>query len=124
MKTKNLIVIGGILVILYVMIGSDFVGFYFGGKDAILNTGENINRICNNNGACPQEIDGWVEVRQGMLRKDKMLYYFPAPDNDERGDAGPKPQTFRIVYSMNIPDHWFEVQGGIGKQLTSGWESR
>ena len=33
-------------------------------------------------------------------------------------------QTFKLVYCFFMPDNWFEVQGGVGKKVTSGWTGR
>jgi len=110
--------------IFYAMIGSQFVNFYFGGKESILSAGEEINKLCNEQGACPQKLIGWNEERGGLLRKGSMLYFFPADNNSEAKDDNLGPQTFKIVYVMPMPDNWFEVRGGVGKEVDSSWESR
>jgi len=124
MRIRNIVIIVFIFLIFYFTVGFNFAEFYFGGKDAILNAGEKINKLCNDNGACPQEINGWQEKGQGRLGKDKMLYLIPISNSNKNSENNIKPQTFRIVYTMTIPDNWFEVQGGVGKQVTSSWKSR
>jgi len=110
--------------IFYAMIGSQFVDFYFGGKESILSAGEEINKLCNEQGACPQKLIGWNKERDGLLRKGSMLYFFSTDKNFEEKDDNSGPQTFKIVYVMTMPDNWFEVRGGVGRELASGWESR
>lgn len=124
MKTRNILIVGTVFLIFYAMAGSQLAGFYFGGKKAILAAGEEINKLCNEQGACPQTLSGWREQREGLLRKDSMLYFLPAEKPGDGNKGKPGPQSFRIVYSMPMPDNWFEVQGGVGKKVSSGWKSR
>lgn len=124
MKIKNIVIIGSIFLIFYAMVGSQLVNFYFWGKKSILSTGEEINNLCNEQGVCPKKLIGWHEERAGLLRKDSMLYFYSTDKDSEVKDDNLGPQTFRIVYEMPLTDNWFEVQGGVGKEITSGWESR
>jgi hypothetical protein len=112
------------LLILYFTVGFNFAEFYFGGKSKILEAAGHINKLCNNNGSCPQTLEGWQVAENGRLRKDKMLYFVITTDRREGIEKSKEPQAFRMIYVMTIPDHWFEVQGGVGKQVTSGWKSR
>ena len=123
-KTLNLGIVAAILAILYFTMGFSFVEFYFGGKDNTLHVAEAINKLCNDNGVCPETLDGWQPVRKGVQRKDQLLYFAADGDRNETASSNPKPQTFRLVYSTTLPDHWFEAQGGVGKQVNSGWKSR
>lgn len=122
----NTLIIGSILVILYSIVGHNYVRFYYGGKTEILEIATVINELCGSNRSCPLAIDGWQALhgnRDG-LRKGSM-FYFPAPGegNKESGQSK-KHQEFTLVYSFFEPDHWFEVQGGVDKKVTSGWKSR
>jgi hypothetical protein len=129
MKKKsivNILIISSILLILYFFVGHDFVKFYVGGKAEILNTAAEINKQCNADGACPTSLEGW-QVRRDeplMLSKGNMLYFVTTDKEDKDGDKGMKNQSFKLVYRFFMPDDWFEVQGGVGKQVISGWKSR
>lgn len=124
MKIQNIVVIGLILALLYIFIGQVFVNFYFGGKEILLATAKEIHTQCNAQATCPQTLEGWSEQRPGVLRKGSMLYFSPLAESPQSKAAKPAPQTFKLVYSMPLPDHWFEVQGGVGHSVTSGWKSR
>jgi hypothetical protein len=129
MKKKavvNTLIIGSILLILYPFVGHDFVKFYCGGKTEILEAGTHINKLCNADGSCPEILEGWQVWISGSktLFKDNMMYYVTPGEAGKQNDNGKKHQEFRLVYRFFMPDHWFEVQGGVGKQVTSGWKSR
>ncbi len=129
MKKKtvlNTLIIGSILLILYSFLGHDFVKFYFGGKTEILEAAAHINKLCNANGSCPTTLKGWQVWRSGSetLFKDNMLYFVTPGERSKDSDKSKKHQTFRLVYRFFMPDHWFEVQSGVGKKVTSGWKSR
>jgi hypothetical protein len=121
-KTVNLLIVGFILLIVYTFVGQDFVSFYFGGKTDLVETATRINQLCNANGACPTTLDGWQPRHSGrpMLSKGKLLYILPSGE----GPAAGEPQSFRLVYSFFMPDHWFEARGGVGRQVTADWQSR
>ena len=124
MKPANIFVVGSILLILYAFIGHAFVEFYFGGKTEILNAGVQFNNLCNANGACPLTLEGW-KGENGRLNKGRMLYIVPRVQGSEDNEKNTKPQTFKLIYRMAFPpDTWFEVQGGVGKNVTSGWTGR
>jgi len=129
MKKKtvvNTLIIGSILLILYFFVGHDFVKFSFGGKTEILEAGAHINKLCNSNGSCPKTLEGWQVWRSGSetLFKDNMLYFVAPGGGSKDSGKSKKHQEFRLVYRFNLPDHWFEVQGGVGKKVTSGWKTR
>lgn len=129
MKKKsvlNILIIGSVLLILYFFVGHGFVKFYVGGKAEILNTAAEINKQCNANGACPTSLEGWRVRRDEplMLSKGNMLYFVTTDKEDKDNDKGMKNQSFKLVYHFFMPDDWFEVQGGVGKQVISGWKSR
>ena len=119
----NSLVAGSILLILYVFVGHNFVKFYTGGKAKIIEAGTQINKLCNTNGACPTTMSGWHPSfsNSEILYKDNMVY---SVSSDEGTNKEKKHQTFRLVYSFIMPDDWFEVQGGVGEPVTSGWKSR
>lgn len=125
MKTiVNTLIIGSILLILYFFIGHGFVKFYFGGKKEILQTAALINNLCNESGSCPLMLENW-EAENGKLRKGRILYITTPIPGNENNEKSLKPQSFRLIYVMNFPtDDWFEVQGGVGKKVTSGWTGR
>lgn len=122
----NTLIVSSIFLILYTFVGHDFVKYYFGGKAEMLNAAEHINELCNANGECPTSLEGWRQLGKGgdRLTKGSMLYLItPARGGD--GDKKSKGhQTFRLVYRFFMPDDWFEVQGGVGEKITSGWKSR
>lgn len=125
MKTAaNTLIISSILFLSYLFIGQGFVEFHFGGKKEMLQTAALINNLCNANGSCPFMLEGW-EGEHGRLRKGRILY-IPTPiPGSENNEKGRKPQSFRMIYVMTFPpDDWFEVQGGVGKKVTSGWTGR
>ena len=129
MKKKtvlNALLIGSILLICYYFAGHHFATFYFGGKTAMLETAAHINKLCNTNGTCPTTLEGWQVRRNGSetLFKDNMLYFVTSGEGGKDSDQRKKHQSFRLVYRFLIPDDWFEVQGGVGKKVTSGWKSR
>ncbi|MRR57067.1 MAG: hypothetical protein EG824_02465 [Deltaproteobacteria bacterium] len=127
MKMKTIVktlIISSILLMLYLFIGHDFVKFYFGGKKEILQTAALINDLCNASGSCPLMLESW-EGENGRLRKGRMLYMTTPIPGSENNEKSLKPQSFRLIYVMNFPtDDWFEVQGGVGKKVTSGWTGR
>jgi hypothetical protein len=54
-----------------------------------------------------------------------MLYMTTPLPGSEHNEMSRKPQSFRLIYVMTFPtDDWFEVQGGVGKKVTSGWTGR
>ena len=125
MKTVvNTLIISFILLILFLFIGQGFVEFYFGGKKEILQTAVLINNLCNANGSCPLMLENW-EGENGRLRKGRKLYITTPIPGSENNEKSLKPQAFRLIYVMTFPaDDWFEVQGGVGKKVTSGWTGR
>ena len=129
MKKKtvlNTLIIGSILLIPYFFVGHDFVKFYVGGRAEMLEAAAGINKQCNANGACPTILEGWHErsSRKGILFKGNMLYFVASDSGDNNSDNSKQHQSFRLVYRFFMPDDWFEVQGGVDKQVTSGWKSR
>ncbi|MRR18180.1 MAG: hypothetical protein EG826_17190 [Deltaproteobacteria bacterium] len=127
MKMKTLVkvlIIGLILLISYIFIGHGFVEFYFGGKKEILQTAVVINNLCNANGSCPLKLENW-EGENGKLRKGRNLYIATPVPGSESNEKSLKPQSFKLIYVMAFPpDDWFEVQGGVGRKITSGWTGR
>jgi len=127
MKLKtvvNTLIISSILLTMYLLIGHGFVEFYFGGKKEILQTAALINNLCNAKGSCPLMLESW-EGENGRLRKGQMLYITTPIPGSENNEKSIKPQSFRLIYVMSFPtDDWFEVQGGVGKKVTSGWTGR
>lgn len=127
MKKKtvvNTLIMSSILSMLYLFMGHGFVEFYFGGKKEILQTAALINNLCNANGSCPVRIESW-EGENGRLRKGRILYMTTPVPGRENKEEDLNPQSFRLIYVMTFPpDDWFEVQGGVGKNVTSGWTGR
>jgi len=127
MKKKTVVktlIIGSILLIFYLFIGHGFVEFYFGGKKEILQTAALINDLCNANGSCPLTLENW-EGENGRLRKGRNLYIATPIPGSGNNEKSLKPQSFKLIYVMAFPpDDWFEVQGGVGKKVTSGWSGR
>lgn len=71
-------------------------------------------------------LDGWRKPRSGSatLSRHNMLYFVGTGEEGlNRRDTVPH-DTFRLVYPFFAPDHWYEVQGGIDRAVTSGWKSR
>lgn len=126
MKRKlNIFMIGSIFLLIFAFVGQEFLVFYSGGKSEMLEAGERINKLCNDNGACPASIEGWQKSYLGAyLTKGNMRYYANLGKETKDGGKGENNQTFKMVYSFFMPDDWFEVQGGVGKQVTSGWSGR
>lgn len=98
--------------------------FYLGGKTEILQLAAQINKQCNTNETCPTMLQDWQERRSGVLSRDNMLYFVSSGEDSQVSDKSRQHKSFRLVYSFFMPDDWFEVQGGVGKQLTSGWKNR
>jgi hypothetical protein len=129
MKKKtvlNTLIIGSIFLILYFFVGHDFVKFYFGGKTKILEAAAHINKLCNANGSCPTTLEGWQVWKDGSetLFKDNMLYFVKPDEESKDNDKNKEYRSFRLAYRFFMPDHWFEAQGGVDRQVTSGWKSR
>jgi len=127
MKTVlNTLIIGSLFLILYFFAGHDFVKFYFGGKTEILQAAAHINKLCSADESSPTTLKGWQVWRSGRetLSKDNMLYFVTPGKGSKGSDKSKRHQTFRLVYRFFMPDHWFEVQGGVGKNVASGWKSR
>jgi len=104
--------------------GQGFVAFYLGGKEEILKTATIINSLCNASGSCPVTLEGW-QGESGKLRKGQMLYMTTPVSGSGNNETGLNPQSFRLIYVMSFPtDDWFEVQGGVGKNITSRWTGR
>jgi len=125
MKTVvKTLMISSILLMLYLFIGHGFVEFYYGGKKEILQTADLINNLCNAKGSCLLMLENW-EGENGKLRKGRKLYIATPIPGSENNDKSLKPQSFKLIYVMAFPpDDWFEVQGGVGRKVTSGWTGR
>lgn len=121
----KLLMIVAALLLVYVFAGHDIVRFYAGGKAEILEAGNQINALCNAYGACPTTLDGWETSAAGTsLAKGAMLYFVDAGEGGKGNGIGKKNQTFKLVYRFIMPDDWYEVKGGVGKQVTAGWTGR
>lgn len=127
MKLKTIaktLIVSSILLTLYFFIGHPFVEFYLSGKKEILQTASHINSLCNANGSCPLTLDGW-QGENGRLRKGRFMYMTTPIPESENNDKSLKSRSFKLIYVMAFPtDDWFEVQGGVGKKVTSGWTGR
>ena len=125
MKTVvKTLTIGSVLFMLCLFIGQGIVEFYFSGKKEMLQTAALVNNLCNDNGSCPLLLESW-EGENGRLRKGRMLYMTTPIHGSEKNEKSLKPQSFKMIYVMAFPpDDWFEVQGGVGKEVTSGWTGR
>lgn len=127
MKMKTVVktlTIGSVLFMLCLFIGQGIVEFYFSGKKEMLQTAALVNNLCNDNGSCPLLLESW-EGENGRLRKGRMLYMTTPIHGSEKNEKSLKPQSFKMIYVMAFPpDDWFEVQGGVGKEVTSGWTGR
>lgn len=121
----KLLMIGAVLLLVYVFAGHDVVRFYAGGKSEILEAGKQINALCNAHGACPTTLEGWETSAAGTsLAKGAMLYFVDAGEEGKGDGVGKRNQTFKLVYRFSMPDDWYEVKGGVGKQVTAGWTGR
>lgn len=121
----KLLMIVAALLALYVFVGHDLVRFYASGKAEILEAGNQISVLCNAHGACPTTLEGWEPSAAGTrLAKGSMLYFVDPGEESKGGGIGQKNQTFRLVYRFAMPDDWYEVRGGVGKQVTAGWIGR
>lgn len=124
-KPVTILIILAVLVTLYLFLGHDVVRFYTGGKTEILEAGNQINALCNTNNACPTTLEGWETSAAGTsLAKGAMLYFVDAGEEGKGDGGGKKNQTFKLVYRFVMPDDWYEVKGGVGKQVTAGWTGR
>lgn len=121
---RNTLIAGSILLAIYVLVGHGFVEYFLNGKDEMIKTADQINNLCNANGSCPLTLEGW-SGENGRLRKGQMLYIAAQAQENEIEGMSHKPQSFKLVYVMSVPqDDWFEVQGGVGRSVTSGWAGR
>ena len=121
MKTLiNTIVIGAIIILLYTLVGHDVVKFYLGGKTELLETAANINKLCNEIKSCPNNPEGWQSWGTGNMFSNNNMLYLSFP---HEGGAGKPRQSFKLIYRFFVPE-WFEVQGGVGRELTTAWISR
>ena len=120
----NMLIVGSMLAIVYLVAGRSYVNFHSGGREDLLRIAEQINGQCNANGACPASLKGWQETSAGSLQKGDMLYIVSTGEGDKAGAAAKPHQTFRMIYAFFGPDSWFQAQGGVGKTITSGMVSR
>lgn len=76
----NVVIIGFVLGILYLLVGHSYVTFFISGKSQILEVANRINDLCNSNRECPAEMEGWIPLNDGRggLIKDSMVY-IPLP---------------------------------------------
>jgi len=127
MKKKTVVktlTMGSILLLFCLFMGQGIVEFYFSGKKELLQTAALINDLCNANGSCPLMLESW-DGENGRLRKGRMLYMTTPVPGSENDGKRLKPQTFRLIYVMAFPpDDWYEVHGGVGKKVISGWTGR
>ena len=125
MKPVTILIMLAALMMLYVFAGHDVVTFYAGGKTEILEAGKQITTLCNAQGACPTTLEGWEQSTVGTsLSRGSMLYFVDADEESTDGVARKQHQTFRLVYRFSLPDDWYEVRGGVGKNITAGWAGR
>ncbi len=117
----NTIIIGAIVLLLYSIVGHDFVKFYLGGQAEILETAANINKLCNDAGTCPAQLEGWQPQGDGGMLSNGNLLYLPLPIDGN--DKGKTHQAFKLIYRFFLPE-WFEVQGGVNRELTTEWISQ
>ena len=122
-RILNIVIVGSIAAILYFIVGRGWVEF---DHDEVLKIAADINKLCNENRSCPTKLEGWEVLHEGRsaLKRDMMIYYPISFDEDASTQNSKDYQSFRLVYSFFMPDDWFEVQGGVNKQLTSGQKSR
>ncbi len=114
-----------ILLVFYLFAAHDVVMFYAGGKTEIMEAGKQITSLCNAQGACPTTLEGWEQSIAGTsLAKGNMLYFVDADEESTGGAVRKRHQTFRLVYRFSLPDDWYEVRGGVGKNITAGWAGR
>ena len=122
--TLNIFIVGFILLIFYYFAGHDFVRFYFSEKKELVKTAEFINALCNENDSCPSKLEGWQVHEDQTLSKGNMLYTRILDHEIKSQELNEKYLNFRLTYRFFLPDHWYEVEGGVEKQLNSGWNSR
>lgn len=120
----NMLIVGSVLAIVYLVAGRGYVNFHSGGQADFLRIAEQINGQCNANSACPTSLEGWRETSAGRLRKEDMLYIVSTGEGGKAGATAKPHQTFRMIYTFFGPDSWFQAQGGVGMTLTSGMVSR
>lgn len=129
MKTRSVLnglIVGTIVLILYAFAGHDFVKFHLGGKSEMVAEAKSINALCNAQGSCPASLDAWQASSTGgeALFKGNMVYFVTTEEGPADSEQGRQRQRFRLVYRFFMPDSWFEVRGGVGMQVTSGWSNR
>lgn len=122
----NTLIIGSIVLILYSIIGHRYVQFYFAGKTEMLEWAAQFNELCNTNRSCPTSIDGWqvLDGPRESLRKNNLQYYLSPDEEIKDSGSGKKILEFTLVYGFFMPDHWFESQGGVDREVTSNWKNR
>jgi hypothetical protein len=115
--------VASVFLIIYLFVGHGFTEFYFGGKTEMLEVAGRVNKLCNDSGSCPATLEGWQArgSKTMPLFNGNMRYFAMAEENSSHGA---KRKEFRLVYSFFMPDDWFEVEGGVGKPISSGWKSR
>ena len=124
--TKNIVIVGFIVLVAYYFAGHDYLRFLLGGKSAMLEVAAQINDLCNTDGSCPTTLEGWQAApgESVMLSRDNMLYFASPGEGRDASVGNKKYPAFRLVYRFFLPDHWFEARGGTNQAVTSGWESR
>lgn len=125
-KAGNILIIASVVMLAYLFVGNGFTEFYFGGKTEMLEVAKRVNKLCNDNGSCPASLEGWQArgSKAVPLVNGNMLYFVIADENSSHGAKSKEYKGFRLIYSFFMPDDWFEVEGGVGKPISSGWKSR
>lgn len=125
-KAGNFLIVASVLLIIYLFAGHDFTKFYFGGKTEMLEVAGRVNKLCNDSGSCPATLEGWQArgSKTVPLSNGNMLYFVIDDKKGPHGAESKEFKGFRLVYRFFMPDDWFEVEGGVGKPISSGWKSR
>jgi hypothetical protein len=123
-QTLNILIIGSIALILYTFLGKGYVDFEDVGKIEILKAADEINSLCQQNNSCPTDQEAKAIIVEANLKiSGSMIIYSPDVSKDDSDAQKQNIDTFRLIYAFFPPESdWYEVQGGVGETITSGWK--
>ena len=82
-------------------------------ETALLEIASEITNICNKEGSCPMQMDGWFEISECKFRDPNTHFTYLL--DEEQCDSS-QPIKFDLFYSFG--PEWFTVaRGGVGIEV-------
>lgn len=121
----NSVIIFVVLAVPASIILPSYISFYLSGKEEFEGIAEEVHARCNSEQKCPEYLDGWSPGHSPVtLRKGHMYYYYYPSATNVANPNEKEGESFRLVFGLAGPDHWYEASGGVGEQIQIGWKSR